>query len=330
MTSFASYRKPLGIVYEQAHAPVLKPFFSELEQRRIPFVRINVAHHQFNPAERQTPYSLVVNLTGLAEAPGIPAQRLSYTSSYLAHLEHTGVPVINNVCAQRAGSGKARQLALLAQLNLPFPKSRIVNDLSQVVPAALSLRFPVVIEANCGGHALRFESLRSVEEAVSCYRINLGTDHTAVIREYIYPEDHFIYRVETLGGKVLSAQRIREDAHRYAHDKGDVYRQGYTDAGEGYRPSDDIIREVEQLVQAASLDHGAVEYVIDASGDHYYLGIDTRLRTFGGGGTAPEKNLVDYIERRLQQVYPPVLSPYTAPVTTALSDVYERTPPTLL
>jgi hypothetical protein len=330
MTSFASYKKPLGIVYEQAHAPVLKPFFLELEQRRIPFVRINVAHHQFNPAERQTPYSLVVNLTGLAEAAGVPAQRLSYTSSYLAHLEHTGVPVINNVRAQRAGSGKARQLALLAQLQLPFPRARIVNDLSQVVPAVLSLRFPVVIEANTGGQPLRFESLRSVEDAVSSYRINLGTDHSAVIREYIYPEDNFIYRVETLGGRVVSAQRTREDLHRYAHDKGDVYRQGYHEVGEVYQPADPIIREVELLVQAACLDHGAVEYVIDASGDRYYLGIDTRLRTFATNGTAPEKNFVDYIEQRLRQEYPAVLSPYTSPVTTALSDVYDRTPPTLL
>jgi hypothetical protein len=315
MTTFASYKKPLGIVYEQAHAPVLKPFFLELEQRRIPFVRINVAHHQFNPAERHTPFSLVVNLTGLAEAPGIPAQRLSYTSSYLAHLEHTGVPVINNVCAQRAGTGKARQLALLAQLNLPFPKARIVNDLSQIVPAVLSLRFPVVIEANTGGSPLRFESLRSVEDAVSSYRINLGTDHSAVIREYIYPEDNVIYRVETLGGKVVAAHRIREDLHRYAHDKGDVARQGYTEAGEAYQPDDAIVREVEVIVQAASLDHGAVEYVLDASGDRYYLGIDTSLRAFSTGGTAPEKNFVDYIEQRLRQEYPPVLSPYTAPVT---------------
>jgi hypothetical protein len=315
MTSFASYKKPLGIVYEQAHAPVLKPFFSELEQRRIPFVRINVAHHQFNPAERHTPFSLVVNLTGLTEGPGIPAQRLSYTSSYLAHLEHTGVPVINNVGAQRAGSGKARQLALLAQLNLPFPKARIVNDLSQIVPAVLSLRFPVVIEANTGGSPLRFESLRSVEDAVSSYRINLGTDHSAVIREYIYPEDNVIYRVETLGGKVVAAHRIREDLHRYAHDKGDVSRQGYTEASDAYQPDAVVVREVEGIVQAASLDHGAVEYVIDASGDRYYLGIDTSLRTFAAGGTAPEKNFVDYIEQRLRQEYPPILSPYTAPVT---------------
>lgn len=330
MTSFASFKKPLGIVYEQAHAPVLKPFFLELEQRRIPFVRINVAHHQFNPAERQTPFSLVVNLTGLAEAPGIPAQRLSYTSSYLAHLEHTGVPVINNVRAQRAGSGKARQLALLAQLNLPFPKARVVNDLSQVVPAVLSLRFPIMIEANTGGQALRFESLRSVEDAVSSYRINLGSDHSAVIREYIYPEDNFIYRVETLGGKVVAAHRTREDVHRYAHDKGDVSRQDHADAGEAYQPANDVVRDVQLLVQAASLDHGAVEYVIDAAGDRYYLGIDTRLRTFATGGTAPEKNFVDYIEQRLRQEYPPVLSPYTSPVTTALSEVYDRTPPTLL
>lgn len=314
MTSFASYKKPLGIVYEQAHAPVLKTFFLELEQRCIPFIRINVAHHQFNPAERHTPFSLVVNLTGLSEAAGIPAQRLSYTSSYLAHLEHTGVPVINNVCAQRAGSGKARQLALLAQLNLPFPKARIVNDLSQVVPAVLSLRFPVVIEPNMGGSPLRFESLRSIEDAVSSYRINLGTDHSAVIREYVYPEDNILYRVETLGGKVVSGHRIHEDMHRYAHDNG-VYRQGYTEAGDAYQPEGEIVREVELLVQAASLDHGAVEYVIDASGDRYYLGIDTSLRTFAAGATAPEKNFVDYIEQRLRQAYPPVLSPYTVSVT---------------
>lgn len=49
------------------------------------------------------------------------------------------------------------------------------------------------------------------------------------------------------------------------------------------------------MAQAASLDHGAVEYVIDAAGDHYYLGIDTRLHALAANGTAPEKNFVDYI-----------------------------------
>ena len=42
--------KPIGIFYE--HPTWFKPLFAELEKRKIPFVRINAAEHQFNPQER--------------------------------------------------------------------------------------------------------------------------------------------------------------------------------------------------------------------------------------------------------------------------------------
>lgn len=51
--------KPIGIFYE--HPTWFGPLFAELEQRQIPFVKIPAEAHQYDPLEKEPPFSLFIN-----------------------------------------------------------------------------------------------------------------------------------------------------------------------------------------------------------------------------------------------------------------------------
>ena len=48
---------PIAIYYE--HPDWFKPLFTELDRRKIPYVRVDAASHTYDPSERKSPYSLV-------------------------------------------------------------------------------------------------------------------------------------------------------------------------------------------------------------------------------------------------------------------------------
>jgi glutathione synthase/RimK-type ligase-like ATP-grasp enzyme len=140
----------------------------------------------------------------------IASASIFHATHYLAYLERLGVPVINGTCAHAIESSKARQLSLLSSLGVAYAQTKIVNHLSQVVAAARTLRFPVLVKANVGAHAtrvIRFTSWEALQKAVDLYQINLGSDHTALVQEYI-PGDNYIIRMHILDGKFLYAAKV--------------------------------------------------------------------------------------------------------------------------
>ncbi|HZY79900.1 MAG TPA: hypothetical protein VFE50_10280 [Cyclobacteriaceae bacterium] len=269
--------RPVAIFYE--HANWFKPLFEELQKRSIPFVRINANEHTYNPAEREVPYSILIN-------------RVSSTASsrYIGHVERLGTPVLNGTQALEIES-KAKQLELLASLGMPFPKTRIVNHVSQVIPAARGLRFPIVIKVNlASGQGIRkFSHIESLQRAVELDQVNLGVDNSAIVQEYIQSHEDDIVRVETLNGKFLYAL------------KG-------SNRPEAYSPPDQVVRDVEVIAKAARLDAGSVEYVIDSVTGHTHYTNISSLSGFVPNphevlGFDPTVSFVDYIEERLWPNY---------------------------
>ncbi len=102
--------KPIAIFYE--HPEWFKPLFTELRKRNLPYVEVNAANHQYDPAERNVPFSLVVNRMSSSSHLRGHANGYFHTLDYIFHLEQLGVPVVNGVKAQLIESSKARQCAL--------------------------------------------------------------------------------------------------------------------------------------------------------------------------------------------------------------------------
>jgi hypothetical protein len=83
--------RPVAIFYE--HPVWFKPLFDEFQKRRIPFVRINAADHTYNPAEREAPYSILVNRVSSSAYRRGNVQGIFKSSRYIAHVERLGIPV---------------------------------------------------------------------------------------------------------------------------------------------------------------------------------------------------------------------------------------------
>ncbi|WP_051054062.1 ATP-grasp domain-containing protein [Fibrella aestuarina] len=312
--------RPIGIYYE--HPEWFKPLFAELDRRGISYDRIDAAHHQYDPSETSSPYSLVVNRMSSSAYLRGNGQGIFHTAGYLTHLERLGVRVINGTVATSIETNKARQLSLLAQLGLAFPKSRVVNHVSQIPLAAAQLRFPLVVKVNIGGAGagiVRFDTPEGLQATVEAGQIDLGIDQTALVQEFVQPRGGHIVRVETLNGRFLYAMKVFTTGQSFnlcpaeicAIPEAPSAEFCLTDAPkkgiqvEVYMPPSAIIADVERIAKAAQIDVGGVEYLIsDETGSVLFYDINALSNFVADAvnvvGFDPYARFVDYLETQRQ------------------------------
>lgn len=272
--------KPFLIFHE--HPDWFRPLISLLKKQEVPFQVANPTKHHYAIEEARPPYSLVFNRMSPSAYLREGVQGIFYTLNYLKHLEASGIRVINGSQAYTYEISKALQLNLLHSLNLPYPKSRVVNHPSQVLAATEGLRFPIVFKANVGGSGagiVKFDSIADVERAIEEGALDFGIDHTALLQEFIPARGGYITRVETLGGKFLYAIRVYITGETFNLCPADICQtnKGQTllrnacavDAPkngltvEAYTPDDEVIEAIERIVQESKIDVGGIEYIID-------------------------------------------------------------------
>ncbi len=310
--------KPIAIYYE--HPDWFRLLFAELDRRDLPYVAIEAARHQYDPDETESEYSLLFNRMSPSAYLRGNGQGIFYTLNYLEHLERNGVRVINNRAAFTVETSKALQLSLLASLGLPYPRARVINHPSLAVAAARSLRFPIVVKANIGGSGagvVRYDSPDSLERAAAANTIDLGIDQTALVQEFVPARGGHITRVETLGGKYLYGIKVFTSGESFNLCPADICQT--TDGVElaraacpvdsprtglqveGYTPPDEVIDAVERIVQAAQIDVGGVEYIVDdRDGSLLYYDINALSNFVADAprvvGFDPHARLVDFLE----------------------------------
>jgi hypothetical protein len=316
-------RKPIAIYYE--HPNWFKPLFAELERRGTPVVHVDAGKHVFDPADLngEASYGLVFNRTSPSAYNRGKTQTIFYTQSYLAHLESKGKRVINGSKAQRYEINKALQLALLDSLGIKYPKTRVINHPSQAPSAAEGLRFPVVVKPNIGGSGagvVKYDTAEQLQQAADEGTIQLGIDETALVQEFIPARGGYITRVELLGGKYLYAIRVYITGDTFDLCPGDICKTTdgkalsdvrnacAVDAAknglrvEGYTPPPEVIAATEKIVQAAGIDVGGIEYIIDdRDGELLYYDVNALSNFVADAknviGFDPFVNLVDYLEQ---------------------------------
>lgn len=312
---------PLAIYYE--HPDWFRPLFAELDRRAIPHDALHAEGHAFDPAEPPRHAVVFNRLSPSAWLRGHP-QAIHYTTEYLHHLEQHGVRVLNGTAAWQTEISKARQVALLHELGLPYPRTRVIHDARAAAAAARGFRFPVVVKPNIGGSGAgvtRFDSPQSLERAAGAGSIELGIDGVALVQEYIPPADGRIVRVEVLDGRFLYAIRIYTSGDSFNLCPADVCQSVdgailqraacAVDAPrnglrvEAYTPPPDIVADVERIMRRAGIEVGGVEYFIDERDDHlYYYDINALSNFVADGrrvlGFDPFARLVDWIEQELE------------------------------
>lgn len=312
--------KPIAVYYE--HPDWFRPLFAELERRGLPVVHLDAAAHRWDPSERESPYALVFNRASPSAYRRGHYQSTYHTLHWLRHLERIGVPVMNGASAYAMELSKASQADLLQSLGLPLPRTLVINAPSQAVAAAATLRYPVLIKANVGGSGagiVRYDSAQALAAAVAAGGVDLGVDGCALVQESAPLRDGRITRVETLAGRYLYAINVYPETGSFDLCPADACQT--TDGAELLRgacaidaprtgmrveraePSAEIIAQVERIAQAAQIDVGGIELLVDdRDGKHYFYDVNA-LSNFVAEpervlGFDPFLRLVDEIERR--------------------------------
>jgi len=313
--------RPLAIYHE--HPDWFRPLFAELQRRGVPFARLDAARHRYEPGSGPPPYALVFNRMSPSAWRRGAGHAIFYTLGYLDFLERHGLRVVNGTRAFLTEISKARQLTLLDSLRLPSPRARVIHEPSQAPAAAVGLRFPVVVKPNVGGSGAgirRFDSIESLRQAALDGSLDPGLDHTLLVQEFRAAESSRIVRVETLGGRFLYAIRVYTTGESFdlcpadicqSVDGAELERAACpVDAPknglrvEAYTPPETVVREVERIVQAAGIDIGGVEYLIDEDGALFYYDINALSNFVADAprviGFDPFARLADYLEREAE------------------------------
>ena len=312
---------PIGIYYE--HPDWFRPLFAELDRRSIPYDRIDASAHSYDPSETVSPYSLVFNRASPSAYLRGHAQVTFHTLSWLRHLERIGVPIVNGVAPYEMETSKALQLDILNELNLPYPRARVINNAALAPEAARDLRFPIVVKANIGGSGAgitRFDNAESLAAAARAGTIDLGVDSVALVQELAPLRDGHITRVEVLDGSFLYAINVYPADNSFNLCPADVCQT--TDGQqlsrsacavdapkngmrvESFTPSREIIRQVESIAARVELDVGGIEYLIDdRDGRPYFYDINALSNFVADApnviGFDPFARLVDYLAERV-------------------------------
>lgn len=302
----------LAIYYE--HPEWFAPLFAELERRGVAFDRQLATGHQFDPAARVSPYSLIVNRMSPSAYTRGHAQAIPYTLHYLAYLREIQAKVVNGYEAYVYEFSKARQIGLLERLGLRYPRARVINHPSQAPAAAQGLAFPVIVKPNIGGsgaHIVRFDTPEELRSAVAAGSIDLGIDQTGLVQEYLPAEGGSIVRVEILGGDFLYAIRLFLTEDEFNLCPADYCRvpagggmaDGVSGRGapvEAYLPPPQVIEQVKAITAEASIDVGGVEYLVNQhDGQIYYYDINALSNFVADApqvvGFDPFVRLVDFL-----------------------------------
>jgi glutathione synthase/RimK-type ligase-like ATP-grasp enzyme len=307
----------LAFFYE--HPRWFNPIFAELERRGVVFEKIHAPDHFYAAGEAEPTFRVLFNRMSPSADRRQNGSAIFHTLAWLGQLELQGVRVINGTDAFRYEISKALQLALLSSLGLPFPRARVIHDPQHAVEAARGLRYPVVVKPNVGGSGagiVRFNTAAQLQEAIDTKTLHLGFDQIGLVQEFIPARGGHINRVETLGGKYLYAIKVHTTGETFDLCPGDICQTARGEslanacviegakAGlkvEGYTPPVEVIHAIEQIVQAAKIDVGGIEYVIDdRDGQIYYYDVNALSNFVADAprviGFNPFNNLADFLE----------------------------------
>jgi Carbamoyl-phosphate synthase L chain, ATP binding domain len=310
----------LSFLYE--HPQWFAQIFAELERRRVPFDKIFIPEHFYDVGAIQPAFKVLFNRMSPSADSRQHGSGIFHSLAYLEHLERQGIRVLNGAQAFRYEISKASQASLLKSLNLRFIPSRVIHAADQAVAAAAGLRYPIVVKPNIGGSGkgvTRFDSSQELAEAVSRGRLELGYDNIGLVQEFVPARGGFITRVETLGGKYLYGINVHLSGETFDLCPADICQTSTGQAlqtacavesvkaglqVDGYVPPPDVIHNIEQIVRAAGIDVGGIEYLVDDRDGHIYYYDINALSNFVADaprviGFDPVRNLADFLEREL-------------------------------
>lgn len=257
----------LAVLYE--HPLWFQPLFAALDRRGIAYQAIRLSDHSFDPAARQVPAPVVLSRVAMSSFLREADHGIFYAQALLAHWEANGAKVLNGADVLALDASKARQLSLIARLGLGTPETRIVHRPADLLAAADSLRYPLLVKANIGGSGAgiaRYSDRAELAQAIGDGSVPDSIDKVLLVQDYVPARGGKIVRLETLGGDFLYAISIESGGEEFDLCPADacVARPGKAAiAMEAVEPAPELIAAAERIARAARIDVGGVEMLVD-------------------------------------------------------------------
>jgi RimK family alpha-L-glutamate ligase len=185
-----------------------------------------------------------------------------FSLAILRQLEHLGVPVINPSSAIEAVKDKLYAHQILAQRNLPIPRTMLVRFPVDPQLVAAQIGFPCVVKLLVGsyGEGIYLSrdpgSFRDLMELVS----SLDRTQPLILQEYIATRPGEDLRVWVVGGRVLGAMRRRSTDGSF---KANISRGG---DGEPFPLNSAIEALALASAAAVNLEIAGVDLLFDGEG----------------------------------------------------------------
>ncbi len=253
----------LAILYE--HPAWFVPLFAALERRGVDFARAT-PDGDWNPADATPPAPVVFNRIAMSSFLRSDEHPIFHTMALLDHLRRAGARVVNGADVLAIDASKARQLSLIAALGLAIPETRVVHRAADVVPAAESLGFPLVVKANIGGSGagiVKFDSLDELRAAVADGSLPTSVDGVLLVQDYVPVRDGAITRIETLDRRYLYAIDVAGGGAFDLCPADACVVPGSGISMAAVEPAPVLRDAAERIARTANLDVGGVEVMID-------------------------------------------------------------------
>ncbi|MEA3051825.1 MAG: hypothetical protein QOG72_728 [Sphingomonadales bacterium] len=257
----------LAILYE--HPTWFEPLFAALERHGVAYEPIRLSDHRFDPASPDVPAPVILSRVAMSSFLREAEHGIFYAEALLAHWAANGARVLNGAEAIAVDSSKARQLSLISRLGYRVPETRVVHRREDLVAAARTMSWPLLVKANIGGSGagiVRYSSEAELAASLAGGDVPESVDSVLLVQDYAPARGGSIVRVETLAGRFLYAIEVESGGDSFDLCPADACLAQPGRAAvrmAAVQPPPDLIEAAERIARAAGLDVGGVEYLID-------------------------------------------------------------------
>jgi glutathione synthase/RimK-type ligase-like ATP-grasp enzyme len=300
----------LAILYE--HPVWFEPLFAALDRRGVGYEAIRLSDHRFDPASTQIPAPVVLSRVAMSSFLREAEHGIFYAEALLAHWAANGARVLNGAGTIAIDSSKARQLSLISRLGYQVPETRVVHRREDLPEAAGGMRWPLLVKANIGGSGagiVRYSSAAELAGSIADGSVPTSVDSVLLVQDYAPARGGTIVRVETLAGRFLYAIEVESGGDGFDLCPADACLAQPGRAAvrmAAVAPPPELVEAAERIAQAAGLDVGGVEYLIDdRDGTARFYDINA-LSNFVAKpldvlGWDPHERLVDHLEAAIRE-----------------------------
>jgi glutathione synthase/RimK-type ligase-like ATP-grasp enzyme len=264
-TQGLSMKADLAVLYE--HPKWFEPLFAALDRHGVGFEAIRLSDHRFDPAVRAAPAPLVLSRVATSSFLREREHGIFYAEALFDHWAGAGARVLNGAGTIAIDSSKARQLSLIARLGYRVPETWVVHRREDLLAAADGMGWPLMVKANIGGSGagiVRYARREELAASIADGSVPESVDSVLLVQDYVPARGGTITRVETLGGRFLYAIEVETGGDSFDLCPADAC--AVSRGPIGMRAVDltpKLVEAAERIAQAAALDVGGVEFLVD-------------------------------------------------------------------